>query len=254
MPASVSEPPSPPPTSLLSHTSALLDDVADEVREALHLYDAGGGNGGSGTSLSPTSHDASSEPCADAGLADEGVVGDLMGVYNELAAHRKGVTQLMAKVKRCALRAERAMQAATKAAIMSEGAPDATSKPKDKRGRKKGGATGLTKPFPVTDSLCAFVGVPPGTLLARAKVTKCLHKYIKDQGLKDSTNGQYVVPDATLKALLQWGEDDEDRVHIFAMQKRMNAHFLYGGSLSGKTRGESAETEGSPASVQQVWV
>ena len=89
----------------------------------------------------------------------------------------------------------------------------------------------------MTDSLCAFVGVPPGTLLARAEVTKCLHKYIKEQGLKDATNGQYVVPDATLKALLQWGEGDEDRVHIFAMQKRMNAHFLYG---SGKVGGGSA--------------
>lgn len=234
MPASASEPSSPPTTSLLSHTSALLDDVADEVREALHLYDAGGGNGGGGAGTSsPTTHGASSEPGADAGLADEGIVGDLMDVYNELATHRKGVTQLMAKVKRCALRAERAVQAATKAA------PDdaTTAKPKDKRGRNKGGATGLAKPFPVTDSLCAFVGVPPGTLLARAEVTKCLHKYIKEQGLKDATNGQYVVPDATLKALLQWGEGDEDRVHIFAMQKRMNVHFLYG---SGKAGGSSA--------------
>lgn len=236
MPASATETSSPPTTSLLSHTSALLDDVADEVREALHLYDAGGGNGGGGEGTSsPTTHGASSEPGADAGLADEGVVGDLMDVYNELAAHRKGVTQLMAKVKRCALRAERAVQAATKAA------PDdaTTAKPKDKRGRKKGGATGLTKPFPVTDSLCAFVGVPPGTLLARAEVTKCLHKYIKEQGLKDATNGQYVVPDATLKALLQWGEGDEDRVHIFAMQKRMNAHFLYGKDTQADARSKA---------------
>ena len=253
MPASESEPPSPPPTSLLSHTSALLDDVADEVREALHLYDAGGGNGGGSGTSSPT--DATSEPGTDAGQADEGVVGDLMDVYNELAAHRKGVTQLMAKVKRCALRAERAVQvAATKAPVMGEGASDATAKSKDKRGRKKGGATGLTKPFPVTDSLCAFVGVPPGTLLARAEVTKCLHKYIKEQGLKDATNGQYVILDATLKVLLQWGEDEEDRVHIFAMQKRMNTHFLYGESRNRKANGKSVATKGLSTSVHQAWV
>lgn len=227
---SAPEPPSPPPTSLLSHTSALLDDVADEVREALHLYDATGvthsGAGGTGTGFSNSSVTAE-QGGTDTSVSDGGVVGDLMEVYNELAAHRKGVTQLMAKVKRCALRADRAMNVAV---VADNGDSNTmTHKHTDKRGRKKGRATGLTKPFPVTDSLCAFVGVQPGTQLARADVTKCLHKYIKEKGLSDVTNGQYIVPDATLKALLNWDESDADKVHMFAMQKRMNAHFLYKG-------------------------
>lgn len=228
---SAPEPPSPPPTSLLSHTSALLDDVADEVREALHLYDATGvthsGAGGTGTGFSNSSVTAE-QGGTDTGMSDGGVVGDLMEVYNELATHRKGVTQLMAKVKRCALRVDRAMNAAV-VADNEDSNTEVTHKQKDKRGRKKGRATGLTKPFPVTDSLCAFVGVQPGTQLARADVTKCLHKYIKEKGLSDVTNGQYIVPDATLKALLNWDESDADKVHMFAMQKRMNAHFLYKG-------------------------
>lgn len=230
---SAPEPPSSPPTSLLSHTSALLDDVADEVREALHLYDAKGvphsGVGGTGTGFSNSSVTAE-QGGTDTAMSDGGVVGDLMEVYNELAAHRKGVTQLMAKVKRCALRVDRAMTAAV---APSKGDSNAAAhKQKDKRGRTKGRATGLTKPFPVTDSLCAFVGVQPGTQLARADVTKCLHKYIKEKGLSDVTNGQYIVPDATLKALLNWNESDADKVHMFAMQKRMNAHFLYKGEHS----------------------
>ena len=42
MPASASGP-RPPPSSLLSHTSALLDDVADEDCARRSTYDAGGG-------------------------------------------------------------------------------------------------------------------------------------------------------------------------------------------------------------------
>ena len=193
--------PAPTPSSaLLTQTSALLDDVADEVREALHQYDkvpsdTDGEEAGAGAGAG-----------AGEGEDDGGVASELMEVYAELAVHRKGVTRLMAKVKRCAQRAERAAQ------------PTAPTQ----RGKAKGKATGLTKPYPVSSSLCAFVGVPEGTEMARAEVTKYLHQYIKDKNL---AKGQYVVPDHALKSLLALEADDQ--VHLFAMQKRMNAHFVY---------------------------
>lgn len=183
-----------PSSALLSQTCALLDDVADEVREALHQYD----KVPSGTE--------GEEADVGTGAGEGGVASELMEVYAELAVHRKGVTRLMAKVKRCAQRAERATQ------------PTAPTQ----RGMAKGKATGLTKPYPVSSSLCAFVGVPEGTEMARAEVTKYLHQYIKDKGL---AKGQYVVPDHALKSLLALEADDQ--VHLFAMQKRMNAHFVY---------------------------
>lgn len=210
------------PSSVLSHTSAILDDVAEEVREALYQYDA------SHTVNSPKSCKTSDET-EDVVVSDtstnnvpDSIMSDLMTVYEELATHRKHVTKLMAKVKQCAVRTDRFLQDNK---LQEDGS--AVVKKKSNRGRKKGGATGLTKPFPVSPVLCAFIGVPEGTQVARAEVTKYLHQYIEDNGLKDETNGQYIVPDRSLKDLFDLAPDDSERVHIFSMQKRMNAHFKY---------------------------
>lgn len=213
MSISTSNAPQTPQNSLLSHTSALLDGVADEVREALHMYDANNTEG-------MDTPEMKGPPLDMHGQDTNGIVSDLMDVYNELSVHRKGVTQLMAKVKRCALRAEKAIQ-------LMETPSQSQSKGKDRRGRAKGGATGLTKPYPVTESLCTFVGVPKGTKLARAQVTKHLHNYIDNHGLKDIHNGQYIVPDETLKKLLSCSEHEDEKLTFFGMQKRMNKHFLY---------------------------
>lgn len=211
---STSNAPQTPKNSLLSHTSALLDGVADEVREALHMYDANSTEGMDTPEMPGPPLDMQGQE------TNNGIVNDLMEVYNELSVHRKGVTQLMAKVKRCALKAEKAIQ-------LMETPSQSEAKAKDRRGRAKGGATGLTKPFPVTESLCSFVGVPKGTKLARAQVTKHLHHYIEDHGLKDVHNGQYIVPDETLKKLLSCSEHEDEKLTFFGMQKRMNKHFLY---------------------------
>lgn len=224
----------------LSHTNTILD-VSNEVRKALHLYD-GQTKHNSAESSSVVNTDSQTEECVKETneLTDTAEITDLMNIYNELSIHRKSMTQLMAKVKRCMLRSEKRCKALQQNQNNYSGNDDTTSKSNEKRGRKKGCATGLTKPIPVTDSLCAFVGVPPGTQLARAEVTKFLHRYIKEQGLKDTNNGQYVLPDSTLKNLLNWDEHNEDKLHIFAMQKRMNIHFLY-------------TSKNIPTNVKQEW-
>lgn len=219
---STSNSPQTPKNSLLSHTSALLDGVADEVREALHMYDANGTEGIETPEIPGPLLDMHEQE------TNIGIVSDLMDVYNELSVHRKGVTQLMAKVKRCALKAEKAIQ-------LMEPSSQSETKAKDRRGRAKGRATGLTKPFPVTESLCTFVGVPKGTKLARAQVTKHLHHYIEHHGLKDIDNGQYIVPDDTLKKLLSCSEHEDEKLTFFGMQKRMNKHFLYSQQMGSKS-------------------
>lgn len=143
------------------------------------------------------------EPCTDALLAE------MMDVYDELSEQRKTITRIMANVKRCYTKVERRLQSKS------------SSKPKEHR------QSGLTKPFPVSNSLCTFMSVPEGTQLARAEVTKYLHKYIKEKDLYDESNRQFIRPDGSLRALLNI-HDEEEPLHIFSMQKKMNTHFNYG--------------------------
>lgn len=160
---------------------------------------------------------------------------DLRAVYEDLAKHRKDVTRLMANVKRCSTKLERRMEhperftgfaaAAAAGVTPSTHAPSAKGKlPKGKCG--KGG--GLTKPYPVSTSLCTFMDVPKGTQLARAEVTKYLHHYIRSRNLYDKKDRQYIIPDSSLKSLFNMTHDSEPRVHLFTMQQKMNPHFEYG--------------------------
>lgn len=163
----------------------------------------------------PTTHDTSSDVPNDVSndvsdnVSDDPVLRDLQSVYNELADHRKHVTQLMSRLKRCYGKVEKRF---------------AEAQHKKTHSSKKAG-TGLTKPFPVSTSLCTFMDVPEGTQLARAEVTKYLHKYIRDKNLYDESNKQYIIPDTSLKTLLNI--PDDERLHIFSMQQKMNSHFQY---------------------------
>ena len=139
--------------------------------------------------------------------AEDALLAEMMSVYTELAEQRKNITRIMANVKRCYTKVERRLQ---------------VQSPTKPREAKK---TGLTKPFPVSTSLCTFMSVPEGTQLARAEVTKYLHKYIKEKDLYDESNKQFIRPDVSLKQLLNI--DKEESLHIFSMQKMMNTHFNY---------------------------
>lgn len=146
--------------------------------------------------------------CKDKNTVD-GVLLELMNVHSELSDQRKNITRIMANVKRCYTKIERRLQQQAN-----------ESKPKEPK------QNGLTKPFPVSNVLCSFMSVPEGTQLARAEVTKYLHKYIKDKDLYEEGNKQFIRPDISLKQLLNI-EDEEEPLHIFKMQKKMNTHFNY---------------------------
>lgn len=82
---------------------------------------------------------------------------------------------------------------------------------------------GLNKPFPLSDSLCAFMSKPAGTEMARTEVTKYLHAYINQHKLKQ---GQYIVPNTDLCKLFALDENEE-KIHFLHMQRRMTPHFKY---------------------------
>ena len=138
---------------------------------------------------------------------EDALLNEIMEVYSELAEQRKTITRIMAHVKRCHTKVQRRLQT--------------HASPKGKEAKQ----SGLTKPFPVSTSLCTFMSVPEGTQLARAEVTKYLHRYIKEKDLYDQSNKQFIKPDVSLKQLLNI--DKEESLHIFSMQKMMNTHFNY---------------------------
>jgi len=84
---------------------------------------------------------------------------------------------------------------------------------------------GFAVPTKASDELCIFMGVAPGTLIARTAVTQRLTEYIKEQKLQNAECQRQVLPDATLQKLLGDASKDQFLTH-FTIQKYINHHFL----------------------------
>jgi hypothetical protein len=97
--------------------------------------------------------------------------------------------------------------------------------------------SGFAKPGNVSSELCKFMECEEGTKLARTKVTQYLFKYIKDNDLTDTYSElneetgknqkkTKIILDDKLKLLLGVnGEDEENEINYFNIQKHMNKHF-----------------------------
>ena len=83
--------------------------------------------------------------------------------------------------------------------------------------------SGFAKPTLISDELCAFLGKPVGTEMARTEVTKSITAYIKEHSLQHSDNKRHIKPDSALKALLN--VDDSTELTYFNLQKYMKVHF-----------------------------
>jgi len=95
------------------------------------------------------------------------------------------------------------------------------SKKKRSNGNKQ--PSGFIKPTLISDELAKFLNVPSGTMMARTDVTREINKYIRDNNLKDESNGRKIIPDAKLNSLLRLKEHDE--LTFFNLQKYMSFHF-----------------------------
>ena len=99
---------------------------------------------------------------------------------------------------------------------------------KGRRARKAEGAEGapkketiFTKPTPISDALCAFLGVAKGTQVSRSEVTSRVCKYAKDKGLMEKQN---IKADAALRKLLALKEGDD--LKILNLQRFLKPHYL----------------------------
>jgi chromatin remodeling complex protein RSC6 len=89
--------------------------------------------------------------------------------------------------------------------------------------KPKRAPSGFAKPGVISEELCAFLGQPEGTEMARTEVTKHLTTYIKEHNLQDQANKRKILPDAKLKKLLNVQPTDE--VTYFNLQRYMKVHF-----------------------------
>ena len=90
-------------------------------------------------------------------------------------------------------------------------------------GDSKRPPSGFAKPTLISDSLCQFLGVESGTMMARTEVTKHLTKYIKAHELQDQANRRIINCDSALAGLLNVKPSDE--VTYFNLQRYMKPHF-----------------------------
>ena len=81
---------------------------------------------------------------------------------------------------------------------------------------------GFAKPSKVSSELCKFMKRDVGTEIARTEVTQYLIQYIKDNSLQFEGNKKIIVPDSTLKKLLNVKDGEE--VTYFNLQRLMNRH------------------------------
>lgn len=79
----------------------------------------------------------------------------------------------------------------------------------------------FTKPTPISDALCGFLGVAKGSQVSRSEVTSRVCKYAKDKGLMEKQN---IKADAALRKLLSLKESDE--LKILNLQRYLKPHYL----------------------------
>ena len=79
----------------------------------------------------------------------------------------------------------------------------------------------FTKPTPISDALCTFLGIAKGSLVSRSEVTTRVCAYAKANSLMDK---QIIKADASLRKLLALTEKDE--LKILNLQKYLKPHYI----------------------------
>lgn len=90
-------------------------------------------------------------------------------------------------------------------------------------GATKRQPSGFAKPTKLSDQLCDFLGVAHGTSMARTEVTRLINDYIKKNSLQNPADRRKIIPDAKLKAILNF--DEEKGLSYFSIQSSLKHQF-----------------------------
>jgi chromatin remodeling complex protein RSC6 len=94
---------------------------------------------------------------------------------------------------------------------------------KIKQNRLNRKPSGFAKPSKISAELCIFMGREPDTEVARTEVTKYIINYIREHALQNVENRKIILPDDSLKKLLD--SQESDNITYFNLQQYMNKHF-----------------------------
>merc|ERR1711907_284524 len=97
-----------------------------------------------------------------------------------------------------------------------------TNKKKKRSGNKSPG--GFTKPAPLSEPMCQFLGEEVGTEMPRIDVTRRINLYVKENKLQNPDNKREIVADNKLRELLYL--TNNDTLTYFNLQRFMKVHFL----------------------------
>lgn len=95
-------------------------------------------------------------------------------------------------------------------------------KEKARKDKARESPSGFAKPTKISDEMCDFMKIPHGSERSRTDVTRSINQYIKTNNLNNPTNKRYVIPDATLKKLLNLS--DTEQISFFHMQRYLSPH------------------------------
>jgi len=144
------------------------------------------------------------------GISD-GVGQQFEGIIQTLGTFRQSITALQIQIRGLEKSVRKEIKSLQKEA----------AKNRNKGNRRP---SGFAKPSKVSSELCSFMKKEPGTEIARTEVTQFLIQYIKDNQLQFEANKKIIIPDKTLKKLLNVKDGDE--VTYFNLQRLMNIHFI----------------------------
>ena len=89
---------------------------------------------------------------------------------------------------------------------------------------EKGKTRGFRRQCRISDSMCEFMGLVPGTMSSRVDVNKAIYEYIKKTGLVDKENAQRILPNERLWSILSENAKG-NKITYFSIQKYIKHHY-----------------------------
>jgi chromatin remodeling complex protein RSC6 len=84
---------------------------------------------------------------------------------------------------------------------------------------------GFRRQCKISDILCGFIGLPPGSTSSRVEVNRAINDYIRKHNLIDKEHAQCILPDEQLASILS--EDAKgNKITYFSIQKYIKHHYL----------------------------
>ena len=140
------------------------------------------------------------------------IVAEFASAVEEVNTLRTQLAAVFSKMKKLEKQIPRELKKAQKGGRRARKAPEDGAPKKE---------TIFTKPTPISDALCGFLGVAKGSQVSRSEVTSRVCKYAKDKGLMEKQN---IKADAALRKLLALKESDE--LKILNLQRYLKPHYI----------------------------